>query len=238
MAKKVLVLEDELQIREFVIINLKRAGYEIIEAKTGEEAVEILDKNIKIDIAILDIMLPGIDGFTVCKKIRETDKKMGIILLTAKSQEMDKVMGFNMGADDYVVKPFSPMELLARVDALARRLDLLSGTEEIKELNAGPFRVDLKGQIIFKDEKEIELTQIEYAIVLLLMKNEGKSLNREYILDQVWGDNYYGSSKIVDVNIRRIRQKIEEDDSDPKFIKTIWGYGYRWRKDENSEEGD
>lgn len=238
MSKRVLVLEDEVQIREFIVINLRRVGYDVIEAKTGEEALSIYGRMDRIDIAVLDIMLPGIDGFTVCKKFREQDKRMGIILLTAKSQEMDKVMGFTMGADDYVVKPFSPMELLARVDALARRLDLLKESEEIQEIHSGIFKVDLKGQIIYKEGREIELTQIEYAIVLLLIKNEGKSLNREYILDQVWGDNYFGSSKIVDVNIRRIRQKIEEDDSDPKHIKTIWGYGYRWRKDDSVEEGD
>lgn len=228
--RRVLVLEDEEEIREFIMINLRRNGFEAVEAGTGEEALEIA-KNDKFDIAVLDVMLPGIDGFQVCKKLREDNKTMGIIMLTARTQEMDKINGLYAGADDYVTKPFSPSELVARIDALVRRIELME-VEKPKELKSGPFKLDYDGRKILKDDEEIELTQIEYSIIKLLMENEGESLSRDLILNKIWGENYVGSWKIVDVNIRRIRSKIEDDPSNPEFIKTIWGYGYRWRKED------
>lgn len=228
--RKVLVLEDEEEIREFIMINLKRNGFEAVEAGTGEEALEIAKKE-KFDIAVLDVMLPGIDGFQVCKKLREDNKTMGIIMLTARTQEMDKINGLYAGADDYVTKPFSPSELVARIDALVRRIELME-VEKPKELKSGPFKLDYDGRKILKDDEEIELTQIEYSIIKLLMENEGESLSRDFILNKIWGENYVGSWKIVDVNIRRIRSKIEDDPSNPEYIKTIWGYGYRWRKED------
>jgi DNA-binding response OmpR family regulator len=228
--RKVLVLEDEEEIREFIMINLKRNGFEALEAGTGEDALEIAKKE-KFDIAVLDVMLPGIDGFQVCKKLREDNKTMGIIMLTARSQEMDKINGLYAGADDYVTKPFSPSELVARIDALVRRIELME-VEKPKELKSGPFKLDYDGRKILKDDEEIELTQIEYSIIKLLMENEGESLSRDFILNKIWGENYVGSWKIVDVNIRRIRSKIEDDPSNPEYIKTIWGYGYRWRKED------
>lgn len=226
---KVLILDDEEDIRGFIIINLKRSGYEVIEASTGEEAIDIFAKE-DIDIAVLDVMLPGIDGFEVCQKMREQDKKVGIIMLTAKGQELDKVNGLTFGADDYVVKPFSPSELVARIDSLNRRVSLLKKDEE--NIVSGPFKVDLKKRILSKNGTEINLTQIEFEVVKLFMQNEDKALSREHILDKIWGENYFGNYKTVDVNIRRIRQKIEDNPSDPEFITTIWGYGYRWRKEE------
>ncbi|MCT4633054.1 MAG: response regulator transcription factor [Firmicutes bacterium] len=228
--RKVLVLEDEEEIREFIMINLKRNGFEALEAGTGEDALEIAKKE-KFDIAVLDVMLPGIDGFQVCKKLREDNKTMGIIMLTARTQEMDKINGLYAGADDYVTKPFSPSELVARIDALVRRIELME-VEKPKELKSGPFKLDYDGRKILKDDEEIELTQIEYSIIKLLMENEGESLSRDFILNKIWGENYVGSWKIVDVNIRRIRSKIEDDPSNPEYIKTIWGYGYRWRKED------
>ena len=228
----ILVLEDQVDIRDFVVINIKRSGYKVFEAASGEEALEIVKHN-KIDIAVLDVMLPGIDGFEVCKRIRETNKYMGIIMLTAKSQEADKIAGLINGADDYLVKPFSPKELVARVDSLSRRVSLLM--EDTSEKYVGDsFVIDFENRQIFKNDEEIDLTQLEFAIIATLVKSEGKPLSREYILDNVWGENFFGSFKIVDVNIRRLRQKLEEDPSNPQFIITVWGLGYKWKKAEKA----
>lgn len=227
---KVLVLEDEEDIRAFIKINLKRAGYEVIEAKTGEEALEKVKDCMDLDIAVLDVMLPGISGLEVCRQLREKSRSIGILMLTAKSQELDKISGLTMGADDYMVKPFSPAEFVARVDSIARRVDLVRNEDSII-IQSGPFKIDTLARSIYKGNEEIDLTQIEYAILSLLIEKEQQSLTREDILNAVWGENYFGDPKIVDVNIRRLRKKIEEDPSKPKYIKTIWGFGYRWRKE-------
>ena len=225
--KKVLVLEDETSIRSFVVINLKRAGYEAIEAGTGAEAFEQLKANPDIKVAILDIMLPDIDGFEVCRKIRASDPHIGIIMLTARTQEMDKVTGLMTGADDYVTKPFSPAELTARIDALYRRT---GGTEQYDtgEIVQGPFRLNTRNRTLEKSGVRIKLTQVEYAIMKMFMDNPGKALSREDILNTVWGRDYFGELKIADVNIRRLRIKIEDDATNPSFITTVWGYGYKW----------
>ena len=225
--KKVLILEDEVSIRSFVVINLKRAGYEVVEAGTGEEALELLKTNPDVGVAILDIMLPGIDGFEVCRNIRATDKKIGIIMLTARSQEMDKITGLMTGADDYMTKPFSPAELTARIDALYRRIDN-DGTSDQIELKHGPFILNTRNRTLDKDGRRIKLTQVEYAIMKLFMQNPGRALSREDILAAVWGRDYDGELKIVDVNIRRLRIKIEDDTANPTYITTVWGYGYKW----------
>ena len=225
--KKVLILEDEVSIRSFVVINLKRAGYEVVEAGTGEEALELLKTNPDVGVAILDIMLPGIDGFEVCRSIRATDKKIGIIMLTARSQEMDKITGLMTGADDYMTKPFSPAELTARIDALYRRIDNDGASNQI-ELKHGPFVLNTRNRTIDKDGRRIKLTQVEYAIVKLFMQNPGRALSREDILAAVWGRDYDGELKIVDVNIRRLRIKIEDDTANPTYITTVWGFGYKW----------
>lgn len=225
--KKVLVLEDETSIRSFVVINLKRAGYEAIEAGTGAEAFEQLKANPDIKVAILDIMLPDMDGFEVCRKIRAADPHIGIIMLTARTQEMDKVTGLMTGADDYVTKPFSPAELTARIDALYRRT---GGSEQIDtgEIVQGPFRLNTRNRTLEKNGVRIKLTQVEYAIMKMFMDNPGKALSREDILNTVWGRDYFGELKIADVNIRRLRIKIEDDPTNPSFITTVWGYGYKW----------
>ena len=226
--RKVLVLEDEENIRSFVVINLKRAGYETIEAGTGEEALAALKANPSIKVALLDIMLPGIDGFEVCRRIRAMDNKIGIIMLTARTQEMDKVTGLMTGADDYVTKPFSPAELTARVDALFRRTG--GGEEEASpdEIVEAPFRLNTRNRTLEKNGKPVKLTQVEYSIMRMFMENPGKALSREEILDLVWGRDYFGELKIVDVNIRRLRLKIEDNATNPTFISTVWGYGYKW----------
>ena len=226
--KKVLVLEDESSIRSFVVINLKRSGYEPIEAETGEQALEQLKQNPDIKVALLDVMLPDIDGFEVCRRIRASDSKIGIIMLTAKAQEMDKVTGLMTGADDYVTKPFSPAELTARIDALVRRTGAEDTQEDSGELHHGPFRLNTRNRTLEKNGERIKLTQIEYSIMKLFMDNPGRALSREDILNAVWGRDYFGELKIVDVNIRRLRIKIEDNAQKPTFVNTVWGYGYKW----------
>ena len=225
--KKVLILEDEINIRSFVVINLKRAGYEVIEAGTGQEALDKLREYPDIGVAILDIMLPDIDGFEVCRRIRATSKKMGVIMLTARTQEMDKVTGLMTGADDYVTKPFSPAELTARIDALFRRIggDSAANSELLQQ---GPFVMNTRNHTLEKSGVRIKLTQVEYAILKLFMQNPGRALSREDILSAVWGRDYDGELKIVDVNIRRLRIKIEDDANNPTYITTVWGFGYKW----------
>ena len=227
MARKVLVLEDESSIRSFIVINLTRAGYEVIEAETGEEALEKLKEHTDIRVALLDIMLPGIDGFEVCRRIRATNTRIGIIMLTARSQEMDKVTGLMTGADDYVTKPFSPAELTARVDALFRRAGA-PVAEQAGEIYQEPFLLNTRNRTLEKNGQRVKLTQVEYSIMKMFMENPGKALSREEILDLVWGRDYFGELKIVDVNIRRLRLKIEDNAQNPTYINTVWGYGYKW----------
>ena len=225
--KKILVLEDEENIRSFVVINLKRAGYTTIEAGTGEAALAALKEEPDIKVALLDIMLPGIDGFEVCRRIRAGNSRIGIIMLTARAQEMDKVTGLMTGADDYVTKPFSPAELTARVDALMRRSG--GGEEETEgQIRQEPFLLNTRNRTLEKNGERVKLTQVEYAIVRMFMENPGKALSREEILDLVWGRDYFGELKIVDVNIRRLRLKIEDNPTNPTYITTVWGYGYKW----------
>ena len=228
--KKILVLEDEASIRSFIVINLRRAGYEIIEAGSGEEALEKLAANRDTRLALLDVNLPGIDGFEVCRRIRATGSTIGIIMLTARSQETDKVTGLMTGADDYVTKPFSPAELTARVDALMRRSGGSAAAEQERtdEISQPPFLLNTRNRTLEKNGVRVKLTQVEYAIIKMFMENPKKALSREEILDLVWGQDYFGELKIVDVNIRRLRMKIEDDTANPAFITTVWGYGYQW----------
>ena len=226
--KKILVLEDEANIRSFVVINLRRSGYEPIEAENGAMALEKLKVNPDVCLALLDVMLPDIDGFEVCRRIRATGSKMGIIMLTAKSQEIDKVTGLMTGADDYVTKPFSPAELTARVDALIRRLGVDESESGSSEISSGPFLLNTRNRTLEKDGQRLKLTQIEYLLMKLFMENPGKAMSREDILAAVWGSDFTGELKTVDVNIRRLRIKIESDPTEPEFLTTVWGYGYKW----------
>lgn len=225
--KKVLVLEDESAIRSFVVINLRRSGYEPVEATTGEEALKLLGENEDIGVALLDVMLPDFDGFEVCRRIRASGSRMGIIMLTALSQEMDKVTGLMTGADDYVTKPFSPSELIARVDALYRRIGADDDASE-DEIVSGPFVLNQRNRTLDKNGERVKLTQTEYSLVKLFMENPGRALSREDILENIWGPDYKGELKIVDVNIRRLRMKVEDTPTVPLYITTIWGYGYKW----------
>lgn len=231
--KRILVAEDEQAIREFVVINLKRAGYEVWEAENGDQALEVYQQNDgNFDVAVLDIMMPGDhDGLSVCKELRKSNGTIGIILLTARTQEMDKVSGLMMGADDYVTKPFSPSELVARVDAIYRRVALAKNrTEENfkEELHSGEFALNLRSRTLLKGQHPIELTQVEFQIMEFFFSHPQEALNRSEILKHVWGEAYYGEEKIVDVNIRRLRMKVEDEPSNPKHIITVWGLGYKW----------
>ena len=230
--KKVLVVEDEDAIREFVVINLKRAGYQVVDVPTGEDALRVFDEAAgDFDVALLDVMMPGIDGFTVCKKLREQSDSIGIIMLSAKSQEMDKVTGLMLGADDYITKPFSPSELTARVDAIHRRVTMMTGRAASGDIVSGPFVLNQRSRTLTKNGKLIDLTQVEFQIMELFLKNPNVALERSEILSKVWGENYFGDVKIVDVNVRRLRMKIEDEPSNPKYLCTVWGYGYKWTEE-------
>ena len=229
MGRKVLVLEDEENIRSFVVINLKRAGYDVIQAGCGEEALERFHENPDIMIAILDVMLPGeLDGYDVCRTLRAEGSNAGIIMLTARVQESDKVNGLMMGADDYVTKPFSVPELTARVDALIRRINVNGFSQDV--IKSGPFTLNLRSRELVKNGQHIDLTQVEFSLVKTFLENQDCALDREALLNAVWGPSYSGEEKIVDVNIRRLRIKIEDVPAKPKYIVTVRGFGYMWRK--------
>ncbi len=229
--RRILVVEDEDAIREVIALNLRMAGYDVAEAASAERALELLGaEQDGFDVALLDVMLPGMNGFSLCETIRWDSAEVGIIILSAKTQEKDKINGLSIGADDYITKPFSVSELLARVEALCRRVTR-QATERQGEsrLVSGQFVLDQKSRVLYKNGQPIDLTQVEFQIMELFFQNPGVALVRDKILEGVWGKNYYGDVKIVDVNIRRLRMKIEDEPSSPTHIATVWGYGYRWK---------
>ena len=232
---RVLVVEDEANIREMIALNLRLAGMEAVEAESAEAALPLLERKPGCDAAILDVMLPGMNGFSLCETIRRTDQKIGIIILSAKGQEQDKIRGLSIGADDYMTKPFSVSELLARVEALCRRVSRTAGNDEkdrseLGMLTSGDFVLDENRRVLLKAGQPIELTQVEFQIMELFFRNPGIAMVREKILKGVWGENYFGDVKIVYVNIRRLRMKVEDEPSHPTHIMTVWGYGYRWEE--------
>ena len=232
---RVLVVEDEANIRDMIALNLRHAGMEVVEAESAEAALPLLAQKPGCDAAILDVMLPGMNGFSLCETIRRTDQQIGIIILSAKGQEQDKIRGLSIGADDYMTKPFSVSELLARVEALCRRVGRSEEGESrentpLGTLTSGEFVLDENRRVLLKAGKPIELTQVEFQIMELFFRNPGTALVREKILKGVWGENYFGDVKIVDVNIRRLRMKVEDEPSHPTHIMTVWGYGYRWEE--------
>ena len=234
--KKVLVAEDEESIREFIVINLTRSGYDVMQAENGAVALDIFQKEGgDFDVAILDIMMPEMDGLTVCKELRQRSSDLGIIMLSARTQEMDKVTGLLVGADDYVTKPFSPSELMARVDAVYRRVGMTRGFRKNdttgETIRLDEFELNLRNRTLSKSGTLIELTQVEFQIIEYFFKNPNAALSRTDILKTVWGSNYYGDEKIVDVNIRRLRMKVEDNPSSPTRLITIWGLGYKWVTD-------
>ena len=228
---KILLVEDEESIRGFIKINLIRNGFEVIEAGSGEEGISKA-LNEKPDMAILDVMLPGIDGFQVCSVLRNEYPKIGIIMLTAKGQDMDKIMGLEYGADDYIVKPFNPLEVVLRVKAILRRIEIEDDkiNKDENKITSGPFVIDLYSQKLLKNGAEIDVTPKEYMLMKLFIENPNKAFTRGELLNLIWGYDFFGDSKIIDVNIRRLRAKIEDDSSSPKYIETVWGLGYRWKE--------
>ena len=230
--KRILIAEDEVAIREFEAINLKRVGYTVVEAGSGEEALDIFDNDLEgFDIALLDISMPGMDGFALCKELRKRSETLGIIMLTARTQEMDKISGLMLGADDYITKPFSPTELLARVDSLYRRVEMYAPKTETTpsdDITLGDFTLNLRKRTLLKNGRNIELTQVEFQMVEYFFTNPDIALDRTDILNKVWGSNYFGEEKIVDVNVRRLRMKIEDNPSNPQRLLTVWGMGYKW----------
>ena len=229
--KRIMIVEDEAAIREFEAINLKRVGYTVVEAGSAEEALQIYDNDIEgFDIALLDISMPGMDGFTLCKELRKRSETIGIIMLTARTQEMDKITGLMQGADDYITKPFSPTELLARVDSLYRRVEMYAPKVQpvTDDITLGEFTLNLRKRTLLKNGKNIELTQVEFQMIEYFFTNPDVALGRTDILNKVWGSNYFGEEKIVDVNVRRLRMKVEDDPSIPTRLVTVWGMGYKW----------
>ena len=226
--KSILVVEDELSIRSFVCLNLRKKNYKIYEAESGEDALALFRAK-DIDIVLLDLMLPGIDGYKVCEERRKSSGSGGIIMLTARSQDEDKVKGLIQGADDYIVKPFSMVELDARIISLVRRIEYAQKKEEISTIQIGALQLDQNNKSLIRENIEIKLTPTEYSILYLFMTNKDRIYTRDELLDEIWGVNYVGDLKVVDVNIRRIRTKMESDPSNPEHLKTIWGYGYQWK---------
>ena len=229
--KKVLILEDEVSIRSFVVINLKRAGYEVVEAGTGEEALELLKANPDVGVAILDIMLPGIDGFEVCRSIRVTDKKIGIIMLTARSQEMDKITGLMTGADDYMTKPFSPSELVARVKAHMERYNRLVGSNVHKNdvIEIRGIKIDKTARRVWVNGEETTFTTKEFDLLTFLAENPNRVFTKEELFREIWDMESVGDIATVTVHIKKIREKIEFNTAKPQYIETIWGVGYRFK---------
>lgn len=230
--KKVLIAEDESAIRDFVVINLKRGGYDVTEAVDGADALEKYNEcGGDIDVAVLDVMMPNVDGLEVCRQLRAKSNNIGIIMLTAKAQEMDKITGLMVGADDYITKPFSPSELVARVDAIYRRV-AMNNTRSVTPadvIEMGEFALNLRSRSLTKNGRFVELTQVEFQMMEYFFANPGIPLTRTDILTKVWGNEYFGEEKIVDVNIRRLRMKVEDEPSVPRHLLTIWGVGYKWQ---------
>ena len=230
---KILIIEDEESIAELERDYLEISSYEVTICNDGEKGLkEALDN--EYDLYILDLMLPGVDGFEICKAIRNK-KNTPIIMVSAKKDDIDKIRGLGLGADDYMTKPFSVSELLARVEALCRRVGRSGGGSAADEsapttLVSGEFVLDENRRVLLKAGRQIELTQVEFQIMELFFHNPGIALVREKILKGVWGENYFGDVKIVDVNIRRLRMKVEDEPSHPTHIMTVWGYGYRWEE--------
>lgn len=227
MTYKVLLVEDELAIRKFTKINVEKAGFQVFEAGSGEEGVEIALRE-KPQIVILDVMLPGINGFEVCSILRNEIPNIGIIMLTAKSQEIDKILGLEKGTDDYMVKPFNPQELVLRIKSLIRRIDYKVDVPDNENISDGPFTFNLYSKKFMKDGKVIDLTPTELALIKIFLTNVDKAFTREELVELAWGEENKADTKIIDVNIRRIRAKIEDNPAKPDYLHTVWGVGYRW----------
>lgn len=229
MPGTIAIVEDEQNIVELVKYNLDREGYRTISANNGRKGLDLVKQELP-DLVILDLMMPEMDGLTVCKQLRADQQTKGIpiIILTAKSEEADRVLGLEMGADDYVTKPFSPRELVARVRAVLRRSGNV-GEDEPEIIEIGEIKMDLRQHLVKVRGEEVELTPKEFDFLKLLLVNPGRAFTREFLLEHLWGYEYFGDTRTVDVHVRRLRQKIETDPADPVYLETVRGVGYRFR---------
>lgn len=226
MGAKVLIVEDENDIRSFIVRTLKRNDFTTIEVATGKEALRLVELE-KPEVILLDVMLPDIDGFEICKRVSKDHPDISIIMVTAKGEDLDKIKGLELGADDYIIKPFNPMELVARIKAVIRRTNKVDASNEVI---VGPLKIDFNSQKVYMNGEPLELTPREFCLLKAFANNVNKALSRDEILNWVWGEDYVGDTKTVDVHIRRLREKIEDDPSHPRYIETVWGHGYLWRK--------
>ncbi|MGX6441690.1 response regulator transcription factor [Neobacillus sp. K501] len=222
---KILVVEDELPIRKLIVFNLQRSNYKVIETGNGQEAIQLV-KEQSPSLVILDLMLPDLDGFEICTKLRESYPELPIVIVSARGQDMEKIMGLELGADDYIVKPFNPLELVARIRSVLRRTTQKVDKQPSNVINKGPFVLDTKTQRVYKSGQILKLTAREYQLVKLFFDRVNEPITRDELLDKIWGVNYFGDPKTVDVHIRRLREKIEDEPSNPSYLKTIWGFGY------------
>lgn len=229
MNKRILVVEDEETIAGLVSYNLRKEGFEVIISGDGLEALEKI-KSEKFDLIILDIMLPGMDGYDICRLIRKEDISIPVIMLSAKNEELDKVLGLELGGDDYVTKPFSPRELIARVRALLRRTQNAQAPADMEIICIDSLMIDLSRHEVKIDEREIQLTPKEFELLEYLIRHTGRAVSRDILLDQVWDYDFAGDTRIVDVHISRLREKIEPDPKNPSFIQTIRGVGYKFKE--------
>lgn len=227
--QNIFVVEDEIHIQQLIKYNLETNGFKVSVFETGEDLLAHCFENVP-DLFILDIMLPGIDGLEVCRRLRQNNStyNVPIIMLTAKSEEFDKVLGLELGADDYITKPFSIRELLARIKALFRRINSANEPKTDNIISHADITINCTRREVYKGSKLIEMPLKEFELLKILMINKGKVLSREHLLDKVWGFDYYGETRTVDVHIRYLRQKIEENDESPTFIETVRGIGYRF----------
>jgi DNA-binding response OmpR family regulator len=224
--ERILVVDDEASIRQLLSYNLTRAGYEVVMAESGEEALQVASRE-PFDLMLLDVMLPGMDGFEVCKEIRKTSA-MPILMLTARGEEIDRVIGFEIGTDDYVTKPFSPRELLGRVKAILRRFKKGADSDSSEMLAFGPLSINFVTYEVLRNGGSVDLTPTEFQILKLLCQHPGRVFSRDELVDRVIGPDFYGDVRTIDVHIRHLRAKIEENASDPKLIETVRGAGYKF----------
>lgn len=225
---KILVVDDEALLVKGIRFNLQNEGYEVITGSDGCDAVRLMQED-PADLVVLDVMMPRMDGLTACSKIREFSD-VPIILLTAKAEDIDKLMGFDLGADDYLTKPFNILELKARIRALLRRATPAKAEKSVSDLTIGAIRLDLDGRNAYKSGVLTELTAKEFDVIELLMRNANRVYSREALLDILWAYEYRSDIRTVDVHIRRLREKLEENPAEPKYIMTKWGVGYYFKK--------
>lgn len=236
MSKKVLIVDDEPSIVKLVQYNLEKNGYQAVIATDGEQALEKV-KQEQPDLLILDLMLPKIDGLEVCRQVRNNNRHLPILMLTAKTEELDKVLGLELGADDYITKPFSPRELVARVKAVFRRMEAIRAegeSEESQLLNIGELTIDTEGYEVRRDNEAVDLTPKEFELLVYLARNRGRVLSRDQLLNAVWDYDYIGDSRIVDVHVSHLRDKLEQDTRKPVYIRTVRGIGYKFEGPKNS----